>query len=76
MFAVITAVMRVANNRHWSGDVVTGEGVGIGVAVLVNYWSLFSKLKLLETSGKKIYFTGYPMANQKFYGIGIQIDIK
>lgn len=76
LFAIATAVMRVANNRHWSGDIATGAGLGIGVAVVVNYWNPFSKLNFMEGANKKIGITGYPMIDKNEYGVGILIDLK
>ena len=35
--AVATGLMRVANNRHWLSDVLTGAGVGI-LATEAGYW--------------------------------------
>jgi hypothetical protein len=75
LFAATTAVLRVANNRHWSGDVITGAGLGIAVGVLVNYWSPFSKLNSDKVSGKKFSVTGYPMIDQNAYGVGVLINI-
>jgi hypothetical protein len=75
VFALATALMRVGNNRHWCGDVLTGAGLGIGIAILVDYWSPFSKFTATKISGKQISVRGYPMINQNTYGVGVTIDI-
>lgn len=38
LFAVATGLLRIANNRHYASDVLTGAGIGIGVGLLVSYW--------------------------------------
>lgn len=38
-FAVTTGVMRVVNNRHWTGDVLAGAGIGV-LSAQVGYWLL------------------------------------
>ena len=75
LFASATAIMRMANNRHWSGDIVTGAGLGIGIAVIVDCWNPMSKLSF-QSSDKKYAFTSYPFINQDHYGIGINVNIR
>ena len=75
LFAAATAILRVGNNRHWSGDILTGAGLGIGIAILVNYWSPFSKFNSEKVSHKKLSVTGYPMIDQNAYGVGVLINI-
>ncbi|MGK6340956.1 phosphatase PAP2 family protein [Chryseobacterium sp. DT-3] len=75
VFAVATAVMRVGNNRHWCGDVLKGAGLGIGIAVLVNYWNPLSKFTAAKISGKQISVRAYPVISQNTYGAGVTIDI-
>lgn len=75
LFATATAVLRVGNNRHWAGDVLTGAGIGIGVAVLVNYWSPFSKLNSQKIINKQLSIMGYPMISQNTYGVGVLLNI-
>jgi membrane-associated phospholipid phosphatase len=72
LFATATGVLRVANNRHWSGDVFTGAGLGIGITTLVHYWNPFN------LGGKKddVGLMGYPIINNKNYGIGMIYQIK
>lgn len=76
VFAAATGIMRICNNKHWSGDVLTGAGLGIGIAVLVNYWSPLSNLNHMDVFNKRVSLTGYPMIDQNAYGAGVVIDIK
>ena len=76
IFSTATALMRVANNRHWSGDILTGAGLGMTVALLVDHWSPFSKLSF-QSSGKKISLMGYPVvASGNTFGLGISMNIQ
>jgi PAP2 superfamily len=72
LFAASTAVLRMANNKHWSGDVVAGAGVGMAVATIVTYWNPFN----FDNKNKKTAFLGYPIINDKTYGIGMVYQIK
>lgn len=72
LFATTTAVFRMANNKHWSGDVVAGAGVGIAVATIINYWNPFN----FDKKNKNIGFIGYPVINDKSYGLGLVYQIK
>ena len=49
-FATATGVLRIANNRHWTGDVVAGAGIGIAIGTIVSYWNPF---RFDEKSNKK-----------------------
>lgn len=65
LFATTTGVLRMANNRHWSGDVVAGAGIGIAIGTIVNYWNPFH-----FDENKKTGLIGYPFYNEKASGIG------
>ena len=68
LFATATGVLRVANNRHWSGDVVTGAGLGIAIGTIVYY---FNPLQFNKKSGNKTTFLPYPSVQGKTYGVGV-----
>ena len=68
LFATATGVLRVANNRHWSGDVVTGAGLGMAIGTIVYY---FNPIQLNKKTSKKTTFLPYPSLQDKTYGIGI-----
>lgn len=73
LFATATGVLRMANNRHWVGDVVAGVGLGTGIAILVHHWNpvIFKNKKEKTTS-----FIGYPVINQNTYGLGMLYQMK
>jgi len=75
LFASATAVMRVANNRHWTGDVFTGAGIGMAASIFTYYWNPLSKMNLMRASSKKVSLTGFPMVDQNKYGIGLVMNI-
>jgi PAP2 superfamily len=72
LFATTTGVLRMANNRHWSGDVVVGAGIGIAIGTIVSYWNPFH----FDKKNKDIGLIGYPVINDKNYGIGLVYQIK
>ena len=67
-FATATGVLRMANNRHWAGDVVAGAGIGIAIATVVTYWNPFNFDK---KDNKKIGFIGFPVINNQATGFGL-----
>ncbi len=73
LFATTTGVLRMANNRHWAGDVVTGAGLGIGIATAVYYWNPFNFGK---KQSKQTSFLSYPVINQNTYGLGMIYQMK
>ena len=66
-FATATGVLRMANNRHWAGDVVAGAGIGIAIATVVTYWNPFN---FDSKNNKKVGFIGFPVFNEQSTGIG------
>lgn len=68
LFATVTGALRVANNRHWSGDVAAGAGIGMSIGLIVSYWNPF---KFDNTNNKKLGFVGYPLINDDTVGIGL-----
>ena len=68
VFATATGVLRLANNRHWAGDVVAGAGIGIAIATVVTYWN---PLNFDKKDNKKISFMGFPIINSQSTGIGL-----
>ena len=45
LFAATTGFLRIANNKHYTSDVLAGAGIGIGVGLAVSYWLLLEKTK-------------------------------
>lgn len=72
LFAVTTGVLRIANNRHWAGDVAAGAGIGIAIGTIVNYWNPFH---FDQKQNKKVSFIGYPFLNDKTTGVGLLCTI-
>ena len=67
LFATATGILRIANNKHYLSDVLTGSGIGIGVGLIVSYWNPFGSL----TFGKnKTHALLYPQVG-KHYGMGL-----
>ncbi|KDN56785.1 phosphatase PAP2 family protein [Flavobacterium seoulense] len=49
VFATATGILRVANNKHYTSDVLTGAGIGLASGILVSHFNPFQKLRF----GKK-----------------------
>jgi membrane-associated phospholipid phosphatase len=45
LFAAATGVLRVANNKHFTSDVLTGAGIGIASGMLVSYLNPFQSVR-------------------------------
>jgi membrane-associated phospholipid phosphatase len=70
LFATATGALRIANNKHFAPDVITGAGIGLASGLLVSYYNPFRAIKL----GKKKKTTAYvyPQIGNQF-GLGILI---
>ena len=55
LFATATGILRIANNRHYTSDVLTGAGIGLASGLIVSYWNPFKSV----TFGKKKKTTAY-----------------
>ena len=44
LFATATGVLRIANNKHYTSDVLTGAGIGIASGMLVSYFNPFKSV--------------------------------
>jgi membrane-associated phospholipid phosphatase len=49
LFATATGVLRMANNKHYTSDILAGAGIGIATGIIVSYWNPFKSVNL----GKK-----------------------
>lgn len=76
LIATATALMRVANNRHWTGDILAGSGIGMAVAIIIDYMNPLLKLNFMKKlSSKELSLIGYPVMEKNSYGIGVLIRI-
>jgi membrane-associated phospholipid phosphatase len=66
LFATATGILRIANNKHYTSDVLTGAGIGLASGLIVSYWNPFKSV----TFGKKKKTTAYV-----FPQIGSQIGM-
>jgi membrane-associated phospholipid phosphatase len=55
LFATATGVLRIANNKHYTSDVLAGAGIGLASGLIVSYWNPFKSV----TFGKKKKTTAY-----------------
>jgi membrane-associated phospholipid phosphatase len=44
LFATATGVLRIANNKHYTSDVLTGAGIGLASGLLVSYFNPFQSI--------------------------------
>ena len=49
LFATATGVLRIANNKHYTSDVLAGAGIGLASGLIVSYWNPLKSLSF----GKK-----------------------
>jgi membrane-associated phospholipid phosphatase len=69
--AIITARMRIYNNRHWLSDVVAGAGIGI-LSTRLSYWMYPKIKKLFQNKDNNEIMMITPTSN----GIGIVYQFK
>lgn len=71
LFATTTAIFRIANNKHYSSDVIAGAGIGLATGMLVSYYNPFQQLCFGKKSKTTTYI--YPQLGNQ---IGIEALIK
>lgn len=69
LFATTTGFLRIANNKHYTSDVLAGAGIGTAVGLAVSYWSPFKSITFGEN---KTHAFIYPQIGEN-YGIGLLI---
>ena len=67
VFATATGILRVANNKHYTSDVLTGAGIGLASGILVSYYNPFQKIRFGKNN--KISAFIYPQLGNQM-GIG------
>lgn len=70
LFATATGVLRIANNKHRTSDVLAGAGIGLAVGTLVSYWNPFKSFSLGKN---KTHALLYPQIGNN-YGIGLLLQ--
>lgn len=72
LFATATGILRVANNKHYTSDVLAGAGIGLASGLIVSYWNPFKSV----TFGKKRKTTAfvYPQIGSQI-GMGALIQL-
>lgn len=70
LFASATGVLRIANNKHYTSDVLAGAGIGLGIGLAVSYWSPFKSITLGKNKAHALI---YPQIGTN-YGIGLLIN--
>ncbi len=72
LFASATGILRVANNKHYTSDVLAGAGIGLASGLIVSYWNPFKSV----TFGKKKKTTAfvYPQIGSQI-GLGALIQL-
>jgi membrane-associated phospholipid phosphatase len=72
LFATATGILRIANNKHYTSDVLAGAGIGLASGLIVSYWHPFKSI----TFGKKNKSTAlvYPQIGSQI-GMGALIQL-
>ncbi|QBN19626.1 phosphatase PAP2 family protein [Flavobacterium nackdongense] len=72
LFATATGILRIANNKHYTSDVLAGAGIGLASGLIVSYWNPFQSM----TFGKKSKTTAfvYPQIGSEI-GLGALIQL-
>ena len=72
LFATATGILRIANNRHNTSDVLAGAGIGLASGLIVSYWNPLKSM----TFGKKKKTTAfvYPQIGSQI-GLGAIVQL-
>lgn len=73
LFATATAVFRVANNRHYASDVLTGAGIGLASGILISYYNPFQSIRFGKNRETTAFL--YPQIGNQI-GIGLLVISK
>lgn len=72
LFATATGILRIANNKHYTSDVLAGAGIGLASGLIVSYWNPFKSMSF----GKKKKTTAfvYPQIGSQI-GMGALVQL-
>jgi membrane-associated phospholipid phosphatase len=62
VFATATAILRIANNKHYSSDVLAGAGIGLLSGILVTNYNPFQAIKFCRKNRTSAFI--YPQFGQ------------
>lgn len=72
LFATATGILRIANNKHYTSDVLAGAGIGLVAGAIVSYWNPFKSMTIGEK--KKSTAFVYPKIGKQI-GMGIFVQL-
>lgn len=73
LFAATTGIFRMANNRHYTSDVLAGAGIGLLSGILTSHWNPFQSIKWGKN--KKTTALIYPQIGHQL-GLGLVLQPK
>jgi membrane-associated phospholipid phosphatase len=72
LFATATGLLRVANNKHYVSDVLTGTGIGLATGIIISHWNPLKSVSFLNS--KKATAFVYPQIGNQI-GMGAVISL-
>lgn len=72
LFATATGILRIANNKHYTSDVLAGAGIGLVSGLIVSYWNPFKSVNFGKN--KKTTAFVYPQIGSQI-GMGALIQL-
>lgn len=72
LFATATGILRIANNKHYTSDVLAGAGIGLASGLIVSYWNPFKSVNFGKN--KKTTAFVYPQIGSQI-GMGALIQL-
>lgn len=73
LFATATGILRVANNRHYTSDVLTGAGIGLLSGILVSHYNPFQSLQFGKNKKSSVLL--FPQIGNKI-GLGMVLNLE
>ncbi|MFL9830348.1 phosphatase PAP2 family protein [Flavobacterium sp. ST-87] len=70
VFATATGILRVANNKHYTSDILTGAGIGLASGIIVSYYNPLQKIYFGKKNEASAFI--YPQIGSQI-GLGILI---